>query len=898
MDEVKYLLDKLLAKSEGKVSLVQHLKDTVVEALKLKSFVERNEFEISIFKYEDSIFEDKDNFFKALVKASFLHDLGKILYSFQKEVYGKEFMKQDLKQLREFLSSTRDLSVRDHEFFSALWSIILLKDNSTVNQVIRSAVLLHHYNNFYSWGNIFFSNMVKDFGSDIIEYFEMIDRNKNIFSELLGGMINIILDDERLTSEDRNFLKNALGELDIEMSNLEEIKENLNEEIDVDSFQFYSPNLIEKEKDRKIFEFLFFLGSLRRCDYSSSGGVNIELENKLTNMFDVAEERINKIIQEKRGKNWQSEIINRYNEDKVILVAPTGSGKTEFAILWAKKKNKKLLYTLPLRVALNDLYSRFKGENKNIGYFGSKNVGLLHSTSYIEYLKEESNVSIETKISSAKILSEPVLLSTPDQVLLTSLNYYGSDKVLSVFPFSTLVLDEIQTYTPEMAAIIIKSIKEAIALGSSVLVMTATYPLYFNKFFNEFKMIDVSKEGVIIKNLNNKRHKIEIVNLSLFKYKKTLQLDNKSKNKIEDIIKSKKHKNWLIILNNVSKAVTLYNELAGGKDNKKFPSKRVYLLHSRMTEKRKKEVIDEVREGMTSEEGVILIATQIVEASVDLDFDALITEVSPIDSQIQRWGRVFRNKGNKDYDGGPNIFIFVGDNEESIDRGTAAIYDKDVVSATIRKLIEDKDELKNKVLSYIDEKKLVDEIFESEVDGKIIKKKYENRINEILDKLNYFNAAKKSEAQKIFRRIAGVQVVFPDLMKYYATKISKSENSNTISIIGDVILNFLDSGNYDPSWDEVIERVDEKGAKWDNAKEDNKEYKKYLIKSILDQFSINIPIFFFDKIGYKLKQFKGYYVFEFYESENNDNKLKKLYELGICKETIKELDWEENYILY
>ena len=86
-------------------------------------------------------------------------------------------------------------------------------------------------------------------------------------------------------------------------------------------------------------------------------------------------------------------------------------------------------------------------------------------------------------LTSARMLSSPVLLTTPDQTLLTSLNYFGSDKVISTYPFSSVVIDEIQTYDEEMAAIIIKTLGIINNLKGNVLVMTATLPPYFTSFF-------------------------------------------------------------------------------------------------------------------------------------------------------------------------------------------------------------------------------------------------------------------------------------------------------------------------------------------------------------------------------------------------------------------------------
>ena len=95
-------------------------------------------------------------------------------------------------------------------------------------------------------------------------------------------------------------------------------------------------------------------------------------------------------------------------------------------------------------------------------------------------------------------------------------------------------------------------------------------------------------------------------------------------------------KNVLIIVNNVNKAIKLYEELEKQRSNVKG-NWSLYLLHSRLLESEKRNRIDEMKKKIkNSGKRIVLISTQIVEASVDIDFYILITEASPIDSQIQR----------------------------------------------------------------------------------------------------------------------------------------------------------------------------------------------------------------------------------------------------------------------
>ncbi|WP_367883762.1 CRISPR-associated helicase Cas3' [Thermococcus peptonophilus] len=88
----------------------------------------------------------------------------------------------------------------------------------------------------------------------------------------------------------------------------------------------------------------------------------------------------------------------------------------------------------------------------------------------------------------------------------------------------------------------------------------------------------------------------------------------------------------LVVANTVTRARELYTELKGKRED-------VYLFHSRFTneDKRKKmELVESIESG-------ILVATQVVEVSLDIDYDVLYTEVAPpLDALVQRFGRVNR----------------------------------------------------------------------------------------------------------------------------------------------------------------------------------------------------------------------------------------------------------------
>ncbi|MEM4680633.1 MAG: CRISPR-associated helicase Cas3' [Nanopusillaceae archaeon] len=892
--KIEDIANILRAKSMGKKNylLKDHLREIVNQAIKLKNFINKNK---DVIKYNFN-----DEFFENLIIACFLHDLGKIDWEFQENILRKKKKgeeKEELDKLKKFFDpiSTRKIEIGDHEVISLIYSVIFL-ENDDWDKKIRTAILFHHYNNFYSnKDSVNFWYILEDY-PNLKEYVEFLIKKEGEIKELLEKFIDEIssINDEMV----KRVAEKLRSKMDFER--IKELEKIIRRRYDIsDVIDLFDVHLeSSSNKDSNLLNFLLFLGCLRRCDYAASSSIYIESEKDISieseknlskEVYEKLPENIKNSIGKSGSKLWQEKTLEKYNSENLILISPTGSGKTEFALLWARNKGKKLIYTLPLRVAINDLYWRF-GKGKK--YFEENNLGILHSTSYIEYIKEyegTNEISVEEMLNSSRLFSIPVLLTTPDQVFLASLKYYGFDKLLSIYPLSSIVIDEIQAYNPEMAAIIIKTIEMIKKLEGNILIITATYPPYFRKFLRElgFEEIDIEKkinakelDEDEVKNYAIKRHKIKLINESIFEYeynKKSrgyeLKLNEESFNsEVINVIRENKSKSVMIIVNNIGKAIELYKKVR----EKGFQN--VYLLHARLIEKEKSRRIEEIKQKLEKKERVILIATQIVEASVDVDFDILITEISPIDSQIQRWGRIYRNRENEgDYkDNEPNIIIFTG-----IDRGTSAIYDKRVIEKTIDILKEEE----GKILSYKEEKKLIEKVFDKKINdenyvNKTLKEIYEDEIKKNLEWLKYFSAEKRSEAQRIFRRIAGIQVVVLELMDKSEDKIEKA--------FYEVI---KDKKNWDLSWKEIEDKVKEK---LDSEELKNKVNKWTLLK-ILYLYSFNLPIFFLGEnysFMYEIlekKNLKGFFVLKKEAIENLD----EIKEYGLDRIKNINIDGEE-----
>ena len=417
---------------------------------------------------------------------------------------------------------------------------------------------------------------------------------------------------------------------------------------------------------------LKLLGLLMKCDHSASGGYEIEYPN------DFLEDALNNLLSEFKEKdksadwNDMQKFCKENNDKNIIAIADTGMGKTEGGFLWGG--NNKIFFVLPLRTAINAMYKRFdeviiKGENKE------ERVGLLHSNSLEYYLNNKKELVIDDKDEKemdileynkrGKHLSLPVTICTPDQIFNFILKYKGYESKLATLSYSKIILDEMQMYDASLLAAVIFGITKIIEMGGKIAIVTATFPPIIEYFLNKYLMKDnknvikdldktdkVVEEPIFIKKkfTNNEkiRHNIVLIDDEigieqiLWQFRKNRK-ENKKSNKI------------LVICNTIKKAQEIYLKLKEHDDLKD----KINMLHSNFIredrENKEKEILDF---GKTEFDGEgIWISTSLVEASLDIDFDYLFTELQDLNSLFQRFGRCNR-KGKKSVDEA-NCFIYL-----------------------------------------------------------------------------------------------------------------------------------------------------------------------------------------------------------------------------------------------
>jgi len=435
----------------------------------------------------------------------------------------------------------------------------------------------------------------------------------------------------------------------------------------VDAYQLavrWYRNVIDDEEFTSIHSQygIFLRGMLMICDHLASGG-NTEILTQLNNLQDY--------INIPSYREFQKKSQN--TKGNVLLSAPTGSGKTEASLLWTEGNincGSRIFYVLPYTASINAMYKRL------IERYGisDDNVGILHGkASYFiykmmmerDYDAKEAEDFARHSTELSKKLYRPIKILTPFQILKVFFGVKGWESMVSEMAGGVFIFDEIHVYEPHTTALILKSIERLVALDANIMFMSATFPDFLKRKIKE--IMNVTELSLSENNedenrlLNHPRHRVVKLEGEIVEYLSYIQ------NYLN------KGKRVLVVCNTVRRAQGIYRELRNYCKNSK-------LLHGRFILRDRERIESELVKTQ------LLVGTQAVEVSLDIDFDILFTEPAPIDAMVQRFGRVNR-KGLK---GIVPVYIFTKGSEK--DR---YFYNHERIIKTLE-VLEDEKELTEK----------------------------------------------------------------------------------------------------------------------------------------------------------------------------------------------------------
>jgi CRISPR-associated endonuclease/helicase Cas3 len=315
-----------------------------------------------------------------------------------------------------------------------------------------------------------------------------------------------------------------------------------------------------------------------------------------------------------------SKIATDDHRRHTMVVAPTGAGKTDFLM---KRTKGRVFYTLPFQASINAMWARFKEVVPN------KDIRVLHAVSKLTVGKNNTDEQLLQPLAGSCIK-----VLTPYQLAGTVFGIAGFESVLLDIKGCDVILDEIHTYSGYSRSMVLEIVKVLIHFNCRIHIGTATMPTVL---YNELLQILGGRDHV---------YEIKLADeiLDLFNRHRIYKIsgDEEIVPLVQQAVDAKEK--LLIVCNTVARAQNVFGVIIEA-----FPGVAKMLIHSRFkrADRYRKEV--ELKEKYNGnghqDKGIapcIVVATQVVEVSLDISFDRMITDCAPLDGMIQRFGRINR----------------------------------------------------------------------------------------------------------------------------------------------------------------------------------------------------------------------------------------------------------------
>ena len=303
-----------------------------------------------------------------------------------------------------------------------------------------------------------------------------------------------------------------------------------------------------------------------------------------------------------------------------LVTAPTGAGKTNYLL---RRCRGRVFYTLPFQASINAMWRRIS----EVLQGQDVDVRLLHGSSrVVAYQAKEEEKALQDKVGAAvKVLTPHQLMG----IVFATRNY---ESLLLDLQGADVILDEIHTYGALTQAILFRLVEVLHGIGCRVHVGTATMP---TALYEQVLKLLGGPETTRITTLTAEE-------LDTYDRHTVRKLADWDAARAILATRLQAGDKVLIVRNRVKDAQQLYHDL-----QEEYPDVPKMLLHSRYRRRDRAELETKLKDEFDADQRsgpCLVVATQVVEVSLDISFDCMLTDTAPIDALVQRFGRVNRRR--------------------------------------------------------------------------------------------------------------------------------------------------------------------------------------------------------------------------------------------------------------
>ncbi len=310
-----------------------------------------------------------------------------------------------------------------------------------------------------------------------------------------------------------------------------------------------------------------------------------------------------------------------------LVIAPTGSGKTDY--LLRRCNCKRIFYLLPFQASINAMYLRMERtingvDEKRLPFELKTDIRRIHAAAQIEIDNAVEEESLLQRHPGAALK-----IMTPHQIAALAFGISGYESLALDIQGQHVILDEIHVYNEITQSMVLSLVSSLVNLGCHIHIGSATIPTVLkhellNRLGGEKMVSEVQLTNPELESYD--RHKVFL-----------LDDEDAARAQVELLIDLGKR--VLFISNRVVDAQDRFRWAS-----ETFNETPILLIHSRFKRKDRAKLEKKIEDYEKNQQPCLVISTQVIEVSLDISYDTMVTDCAPLDSLIQRFGRVNRKR--------------------------------------------------------------------------------------------------------------------------------------------------------------------------------------------------------------------------------------------------------------